>query len=46
MDIINIIRPTCDDHLGKGAEEWVILDARLELSFSVVCDVHMVDGDV
>ena len=45
-DIIDIIWPTCDDWLSKGAEEWVILDESLELSFSDGGDVHMVDGDV
>ena len=45
-DIFDIIRPTCNDHLSKGLEEWVILDESLEVSFSIGCDVHMVDGDV
>ena len=43
---IDIIWPTCSDHLSKVVEEWIILDESLELSFYVGCDVHMVDGDV
>ena len=45
LDIIDIIWPTYDDDLGKGAEEWVILDKSLELSFfllSVMCTWLMV----
>ena len=45
-DITDIIWPTCDDCISKGAKEWVIVDESLELSFPVRCDVHMVDGDV
>ena len=45
-DTIDIVWPTCNDCLSKGAKGRVISDESLEFSFTVRCDVHMVDTDV